>query len=314
MRFFLDQILRSADTGGGGGGGDAPAAAVAPAAAAAPVAVAPAAAATPPAAAAPSPAAAAPAAAASPAAAVEIYKPEGLADHLLGKSNNETIDNLKKSLDGYRDRDAQNKIPDKAEAYAEFAGEVPENIKPHLDTLKADPLFGRLSAKALDMKVPLPVYQSLVTEFLSVSGEMGLLEPPIDFAAEKQGLVPETAKHLPAADQTAARERRMNENFAFVDAAVAAGAGKGGLDKDTAEFAKAMLGDTVKGHKFMEWARGLKGGADGPFMGGNGAPVADAKADIDRRTGLPENTWGNPKFNQASYDQLGADRRKHFGS
>lgn len=313
MKFFLDRLLRDAEGAGSGSGGGA-AAGGAAAGAAGGVAAGAEGGAGSAAAAAPSQAAAGAAAggAAAPSAG-EIYKPEGLPDHMLGKSNNETIDNLKKANDGYRERDAQNKVPDKAEAYAEFAGDVPENVKPHLDTLKADPLFGRLSAKALDMKVPLPVYQSLVTEFLSVSGEMGLLEPPIDFAAEKQGLVPEAAAHLPAAEQTAARERRMNENFAFVDAAVATGAGKGGLDKDTAEFAKAMLGDTVKGHKFMEWARGLKGGVEQPFMGGNGAAVPDAKADIDRRTALPENTWGNPKFDKASYEQLGADRRRVYG-
>lgn len=311
MKTFLDRLMRNApgDPPGGTGaaGGDPPAGGATPPAGATPPVVA----GNPP----PPSAGDPPAAAPPPVAAGDIYKPEGLADHLLGKSNNETIDNLKKVVDGYRDRDASNSVPEKAEAYAEFTGEIPDNIKPHLDTLTADPLFGRIAEKALALRVPTPVYQGLVQEFLSVSSEMGLMEPIVDEAAEKAALLPDTAKHLGQAEQTQAIEQRMNTNFAFLDAMVARGAANGGLDKADADFAKAMLGDSAKGHRFFEWASRLAGGGSGtgPVMQIGQPGAVDPKIDIQRRQALPENTWGNPKFNQQSYDQLAADLRRVYG-
>lgn len=227
------------------------------------------------------------------------------------------MDKLYGALKGYRERDAANVVPEKAEAYAEFAGDIPETIKPHLDTLKGDPLFGRLNEKALALKVPAPVYQGLVQEFLSVSAEMGLMEPIVDAQAERAALVPQAAAHLSAAEQGQAVEKRMNENFAFLDALAAAGAEKGGLSKDDADFAKAMLGDSAKGHRVFEWMRAASGaagdGGNGPAFAGNSSAGANHRDELARRASLPENTWGNPQFNQASYDQLVADRRKFFG-
>lgn len=304
---FFDLMLFNSDAGGGGGGGDA-AAAAPPAASSA--------SAPPPAdaGAQPPPSAAAPPAGASSPPAGDIYKPEGIADHLVGKSNNETIDNMKKALDGYRDRDAANKVGATAEAYAEFSGDIPEAIKPHLETLKGDPLTARMQQYAFDNKVPLPVYQGMVQQFLSVSSEMGLMEPVVDEKAERAALVPDVAKHLPEGEQRVAVEKRMNENYAFLDSVAAKGVENGGLAKDDVEFAKAMLGDSAKGHRMFEWIRGVAGGGQGsgPAMQFGGAGGSDIKADIARRQGLPENTWGSPQFNQQSYDQLQADLKRAY--
>jgi hypothetical protein len=302
MKFFLENLLRSPDDGGGSGGGDGAAAAGAAASGAAAAAASPSAAAAPGAAEAAAGAAAAAGGNPTP-AVVDTYKPTGLADHLLGKSNNETIDNLAKALNGYRERDAANNIPEKAEAYAEFA-DLPETIKSHMETLKGDKLFERVSAKALEMKVPLPAFQALTTEMMSAAAEIGLLEPPIDFEAEKAALVPATAKHLSATEQTAARERRMSDNFSYIDAMVARGADKGGLSKEAAEFGKAMLGDTARGHEFIEFFRSMVAGSGTqPFNGGVAAPN-DGREALRQEMAKPENTVGNAKFNRASHDAL----------
>ncbi|RXT29365.1 hypothetical protein B5P46_11835 [Rhizobium leguminosarum] len=308
MKTFLDRLVMN--TEGGGGGAPPPAAASAPPPAAAPPAAAESAA--PP----PSAAAAPPAGGAAVPPAGDLYKPAGLADHYLGASNNETIDKMAKALDGYRARDAANNVPDKIEAYSDFGSSLPPEIAPHVETLKGDPLYARMAEFALEHKLPAPVYQGLVKNFLAVSQEMGLLEPPVDAAAEKAALVPETARHLPPAEQTVAREKRMNENNAFIDAAVKADPTKeGGIDKDTAEFAKAMLGDTARGHQFIEWVKSIAGG--GPqqvYMGGNAPNAGDPKAELRAREALPENTWGHQKFDKASYDQLQADYKKIYGN
>lgn len=220
------------------------------------------------------------------------------------------MDKLAAAVKGYRERDTNNGVPETPDAYSDFKGEISETIKPHLETLKADPLFGRVADKALELKVPVAAYQGLVQEFLSVSSEMGLMEPVIDEQAERAELLPDAAKHLPAAEQKQAIEKRMSDNYAFLDAMVARGADGGGLGKDDAEFAKAMLGDSAKGHRFFEWLRTATGGGDGsggprlssPAPGGN-----DPRAELARRAALPENTWGNPKFNQKSFDELQSD-------
>lgn len=314
MRIFNAWLNGPVFDAEGGGGGGAPAAAAAPAASS-PAAAAPSSAAAPSPSAAPSPAGDPAAGATPPAPAASTYRPEGLPDHMLGKSDSETIDNMKKALDGYRARDAEQKIPEDPKAYAEFSGEIPEAIKPHIEKLAGDPLYDRVASTAAKLKLSVPQYQGLVMEMMSASAEMGILEPPINEAAEKAALVPESAKHLPETEQRAAREKRMSENFAYLDQMVVLGKDKGGLSQDAADYAKAMLGDTARGHEFIEFLRSRGGGGhDGPAMDMNGgAGPADPKADISRRAGLPENTWGDPKFDQKSYDQLQADRRKVYG-
>lgn len=307
---FLDRLTFNAPDAGGGGGGAPPAAggdgaASPPAAAGSPP---PAGAENPPA---PSAGDAPPAGAGDPPAGGEFYRPEGLAEHLLGKDQNDTMDKMAKALEGYRARDAQNGVPEKAEAYAEFAGEIPETIKPHLDTLKGDPLFGRVAAKALEMKVPVPAYQALTQEFLSVAQEMGMMEPIVDEKVEREALTPDTAKHLPEAEQQRAREQRMNDNYAFVDGMVSRG-----LAKEDAEFAKAMLGDSAKGHRFFEAMRKLAGGGEGggPALGGSQNGGTDQKVELQRRGSLPQNTVGHKDFDRASYAQLQADYKAFYGN
>lgn len=309
MRNFLDRMTFNVPDGGSGGG------APAPAAAAAPPAISPPAAGTPPAAAAAPPAPSAgdpPAGAGGPPAGGEFYKPQGLAEHLLGKDQNETMDKMAKALDGYRARDAQNGVPDRPEAYGEFSGEIPDTIKPHLETLKGDPLFGRVAAKALEHKISVPAYQALTQEFLSVSAEMGLMEPIVDEKAERAALVPDVAKHLTPAEQQQAVEKRINDNYAFLDGLIAKDIG---IDKDVAEYAKAMIGDSAKGHRLFEAMQKMTGGqaGTGPSFGNTPPGGLDPKQEIARRQALPENTWGDAKFNQQSYDQLQADLRRVYG-
>lgn len=255
----------------------------------------------------------------------DLYKPEGLAEQYVGANNNETIDKLKAAVEGYRNRDAQNHVPDTTEAYGQFTGELPDAIKPHIETLAGDPLFARVSDKALALKVSVPVYQALVQEFVSVSHEMGMMEPIVDEKAERAALVPDTAKHLAEAEQKTAVDKRMNDNFAFMDVLVMRGIDPvtkqfnpalGGLQKDDVDFAKAMLGDSAKGHRVMEWMRNSAGGGSGggPAMQHGTTTPPDAKAALRERSALPQNTVGHKDFDRASWDQLQADYKKVHGN
>lgn len=297
MKYFLDRLVMNSEGGGSGGvTPPAPAPAAPPPAAASEAAPAPSAAATP-------------AGGAAQPPAGDIYKPDGLAEHFLGKSNNETIDNLNKALSGYRDRDAANKVPETVEAYSEF-GDIAPEIAPHLETLKGDPIYGRMANYALENKIPLPIYQGMVKQFMSVGQELGMLEPPVDEAKERAELTPEAARHLPEAEQRVQREKRMNDNYAFVDGLVASNK----ITKDDADFAKAMLGDTARGHRFLEAFRAVTGNSQQVYVGATAPNGGDPKADLERRGALPQNTVGHKDFDRASWDQLQTDYRKHYGS
>lgn len=243
------------------------------------------------------------------AAASGLYKPEGFPDHMLGKTDQETIDNAAKALKGYRERDGQ--VPEKPEAYKTF-DKVDDAIKPYVETLTNDPLFDRLTEKAKERGIPLAHFQGLTTDLMALGAEMGIFEPPLDVAKEKALLTPSTAAHLPEAEQAKARDQRMTDNLAWLDTHVAKDGGAG-LSKEAVDNLKAALGDRAYGHQAIEYFRSLTSKGNGPLIAGAAGAVADPKADIARRQALPENTWGNPKFNQASYDQLQKDGRAIFG-
>lgn len=236
------------------------------------------------------------------------YRPEGLPDHLFGANDQETIDRLNKAVSGFRQ--AQGDVPDTAEAYKEFA-QVDDTIKPFMETLTGDKLFDGMTAYAKEAGIPKAQFQGLVTKLMGLGVETGMFEPPIDVGKERELLTPANARHLPEAEQKTARDKRMNENFAFLDQVVTKDGGNdGGLSKEAVDYAKMMLGDRAVGHEFFEFLRSKTGGGGtGPLLPANGGTNAgnDARAELARRAGLPENTWGNRAFNQASYDKLQAD-------
>lgn len=253
---------------GVGGGGASPAAAVAPAvAAAAPVAPpsgAPAA--TPPVAVAPGLAQAAP-----------DYWPEGLDPSFKGADSKATLDNmakLAKDLKGYRDRDATRGVPEKPEDYTDFSKlgdkfKVDPKNAPYFEALKTDPVFSTIAQDAHKHGVGQLAVAEIYQSALNSMSEAGLLEPPVDLVAEKAALVPDTAKSLPPAEQEAAVQKRLNENYAFLDLLVA----NRGMPKEMASHLELSLGDSAKGHTALEWFRAQmqQGGAQAGAHGQGGA-------------------------------------------
>ena len=213
------------------------------------------------------------------------YWPEGLDQAFKAPDGNSTLDNLAKAIKGYRDRDARIDRPEKPEGYLSLdnlqAGfTIEPALKGHFDTLAGDPAFKSMAERmhhhGLGRTAAFDIYQS----GLLAMQKAGLLEPPIDYAAEQAALVPETAKSLDAAGQKQASARRMQENFDFL----ALQEQNGGLDKGVREYAETMLGDTANGHKFIEWLKGkLQGGGPGPSsagLGGKGDTREGLKAEM----------------------------------
>jgi hypothetical protein len=274
-RKFFPQIFFNAPDGGGGA---APPAAGAPAAtptgtppAAAPAAGAVGAPPAPGGATPPAPQAGQPQAT-PPAAGTEDYWPTGLDQSFKGADSKATLDNLAKALNGYRTRDAQKGVPEKPEAYADVSTlkdfVVEDAFKPHFEALKADPAFAAISKTAHAHGVGHKAFAEIFQSGLTAMSENGLLLPEIDVAAEKAALVPAEAKALPAQQQEVAVQKRLNENYAFLDLMEA----NRGLPKEVRQYMEVSLMDGAKGHQAIEWMRAQiqGGGAQGGTPGAHG--------------------------------------------
>lgn len=225
------------------------------------------------------------------------YRPEGLPDTMFGKDDRETIDKMKSSIDGYRQRDSGRGVPEAVDAYQALdLAAVPDDLKGFMGAVAKDPQFAEVSQIAFKHKVPVAALQEMTQAYFKAGIASGMMENPVDMAKELADLTPESAKALAPAEQAAAREARMNKNSDWLDLAVKNGldAGgqpvAGGLSKEVAEHAKMMLMDTAKGHRFVEWAMSKITGMDSaqPLGGAGGAVNAE-----NARAGMREQMTKN---------------------
>jgi hypothetical protein len=268
-------------------------------------------------------AAAAAAGAPSGAAADQLYRPEGMADQFLGKSNNETIDNLHKAVDGYRKRDSERAVPENVEAYAQFdmdklGADVPDAVKAHLPDLAKDPAYKAAAEAFKAAGVPVPAMQAGLLAAFKAMSDAGILEAPIDDAKERAALLPESAKALPKAQQDAAIDARLQANEDFITLMMKPGAdGKARLDKAVGENALLMLMDTAVGNQFLEFVQGLATGAGiaQPNAGTGGAPAGSTEREQLRQAlAAPEMNPQHPQFDRGKYDELDARYKRVIGN
>lgn len=231
--------------------------------------------------------------------AASDYWPEGLDKGLKGADSKATLDGLAKALGerdtqlkGYRDRDAARSVPEKPEGYADFsklgdAFKIADANKPFFDNLAKDPTFAAMAASAHKHGLGQVALADIYQTGLDAMRNSGLLEVPIDVAAERLALLPEAARSLPEAEQGKEIDKRMNANYDFLALAQA----NLGLPKEVADYAELMLGDSAKGHQFIEWARSkLQAGGQGPGAHGQGAAGdtrESLRADLAKLEGGP---------------------------
>lgn len=261
-----------------------------------------------------------PAQAAAPApAGADPYRVDGLPETMFGDDDRGTIDKLANAVKGYRDRDAARGVPDKPDAYGAFQFDtLPDTIRPHIEGLAKDPLFAAVSKVALDEKIPAPAFQKLTAALYEAGQNAGLLEPPVDAAAERAQLLPEAAKNLAPAEQDAAIDKRLAENEQFVKLLAQPGQdGKALIEAKDAEHVLLMLMDSAAGNRFLEAFRANMTGdkLPQPHGGdGGGGPGGDQAAQLRAELAKPEMQPQHPAFDRARYDQLLAEYRKHHGA
>lgn len=234
--------------------------------------------------------------AASPPA--EIYFPEGLPDHFKGANDRETIDKLAGGWKEYRNRDAGRDLPETPEGYLTLDGIDPrsftidERFKGHIEALAQDPGMKAAAAIAKEDGVPRPTMYRMLQAAMGSLQESGMLEPMVDVAAERAALLPDAARSLSPDLQSAAIDKRMTDNFAFVDLMVA----NRGLPKQVGEYAQLMLGDKAEGHMFLEFVRtAMQGGGSGPGAHGQQGPSI-THAQLKARQADARNDPNNPGY------------------
>jgi len=243
---------------------------------------------------------------------------------MYGKDDRETIDKVHNALKGYRDRDATRVVPATAEAYGAIDADklltdlkLDAAVKPHLVGLANDPIMTAVGKYALEHKIPAAEVQGIVAVAYAEAQKAGVLEPPVDVAAERTALLPEAAKSLPKAEQDAAIDARLKQNEDFIKLFAQPGAdGKPQMPPEVVDHALLMLMDTAKGNQFIEFMASKMTGGDRnqPFTPGGSRPAGALTAESLRaRRALPENTVGDPKFSQASYAALDEDYKKLYG-
>lgn len=240
------------------------------------------------------------------------YWPDGLDQSLKGADAKITMDNVAKALQGYRTRDASRGVPDKPEGYLEFDKakdfKIDPKNQPFFDNLKTDPAFKVIAAEAHKRGIGQGDMLAMYQAGLNSMAEAGLLDMPVDVAAEKAALVPDAAKNLPADQQEAAVQKRLNDNYAFLDLAVS----NMGLPKELAQFAELSLADSAKGHQLIEWMRGRLQGAGGTGPGAHGNPGGGGDTREGLKAELAALNRNDPKF-QEKHAELTGRYRKFFG-
>ena len=105
---------------------------------------------------------------------VEIYRPEGMPDHYVGTTDQETIDALYKAVDGFRKEQSKGKnIPEKAEDYT---FDVPEDLDGKIfkfDDDGKDPMLERLKPIALKHGMTKEAFGDMVLDFGQALLEFG---------------------------------------------------------------------------------------------------------------------------------------------
>src|SRR5690606_5904333 len=87
-----------------------------------------------------------------------------------------------------------------------------------------------------------------------------------------------------------------------------------GLPKEAAEYAQLMLGDSAKGHAFLEWMRTtVQGGGTGPGAHGGGGGGGDTRDGLRAELATMEKLKGTPQFDIEKYNGLDERYRKLLG-
>jgi hypothetical protein len=154
--------------------------------------------------------------------AKSLYRPDGLPDHLVGANDQETIDKLFKTVDGFRKEQTKKGIPETPDGYTMS---LPEEIKGKvfsLDKDGKDPIFEHFKPIFHELNLSDAAANKLITELYTKVSEIappaGEGDESVDFDFKELGGV-EKAK--PTIDATLAALNGLKARDVLDDADVA---------------------------------------------------------------------------------------------
>ncbi|MEP5978538.1 MAG: hypothetical protein ABJ299_17370, partial [Nitratireductor sp.] len=229
---------------------------------------------------------------AAPAAAGEPYRPEGLADHLFGQNDRETIDRLAGAYKGARDELAKGKpaVPDAA-AYQfvwseTMKGKIPDN----------DPAIAAFREIAHEHGYT-QAQVDAIPKFMDTLMEKGLIDKPFDAGALLGELAPADFKGTPEEKQAKGGER-----LAAAEAWIKQ---LDGFD-DGMRNELRLLTTSSAGVRALETI--MNAGMVKSVSPGGAQPGAITKADLDARIADPRNEAFGDKFDE----NFAAETRRLF--
>jgi hypothetical protein len=229
------------------------------------------------------------------------YRPDGLPDHLAGKTEQETLDNVFKAYKGLRDAKLGD-VPAKPDDYKIAWSEPLQAFAADLET---DALMKGVKADAHEVGIGNAQLDGLLNKVFTRMIDMKLVETPVDTEAELAAITPAAARDLPPAEQEAARTRRLADNSAWLD-----GLAKDGLAPETVAQLKGELSGFAALHELLEFQR--NGGVKPALNGDLAPPVTEAT--LQARIADPRNQFGNPKYETGFAAETSRMYQQFYGS
>ncbi|HEX9770999.1 MAG TPA: hypothetical protein VGA50_17635 [Kiloniellales bacterium] len=252
------------------------------------------------------------AAAAAAAAANTSYRPAGLPDHLLGASERETIDNLYKAFDGFRDQASRiGAVPEKPSSYA---FEASDKLQPYMEALEGDKMMEGARAIFHAAGVTDKQYAAVMPKMLELMIDEVAVEAPVDFNKMIDELVPHDARGLAPDEQNRAVSRRITEALAYLDGIKS----QHGFDADPelsdkiADFLVMQLGNDPRGIRAIEQFQRMSG-RTAPAMNGGTPAGALSDGELERRITDPRYDPRSLKFDRGFQEETDRLWRQRHG-
>ncbi|MEL6290008.1 MAG: hypothetical protein AAFQ35_14705, partial [Pseudomonadota bacterium] len=216
----------------------------------------------------------------------EVYRPEGIADDLVGENDRETIDRLMAKL---------GEQPSAPETPADYKLELEEGVSKLFGDTSDDPALKIFAEVAHENQLTDAQHNAIINQFWSKAVEAGVVDGPIDVDRELAALEPETG---PAEERKSASTQRVVEAQNWVDSLPK----RGILSKEQADVVVG-LSATAAGVKIIE---ALRTGLDREkgTQAAKGAAEGRVTAEkIEQRRRDPRNDTRSHKFEQAFRDE-----------
>lgn len=215
----------------------------------------------------------------------QLHKPDGLPEHLIGQSDQETIDRLANAYKGARDELAKGKSPDVPEKADAYTFEWPEALKGSIaEDDQAVATFREIAHEHGFTQQQIDA----VPKFFEKMAEKGLIEQPIDNNALLESLAPADFKGS-ATDKQVRGAQRLTAADSWVKQLTEAQGYTDGMKNEL-----RLLTTSADGVAVIESL--MRGGMTQSVQPGGQPEPSFTKAELEARVADPRNDSSNPKY------------------